>query len=94
MPSRSAFLEVSLTTSVQERHDLAENRAVSRRRDDGVCRRTGSPVATVTPESRGVEMTGTRRAPMTVAAVFGFFCFVTAANEGRRRFDEGLADTA
>jgi hypothetical protein len=54
----------------------------------------GSPVATVTPESLGVEMTGTRQAPMTIATLFGFFCFVTAANEGRRRFDEELADTA
>ena len=26
-------------------------------------------------------MTETRRAPMTVAALFAFFCFVTAANE-------------
>jgi hypothetical protein len=31
---------------------------------------------------------------MTIATLFGFFCFVTAANEGRRRFDEELADTA
>jgi hypothetical protein len=38
MPSRSGVLEVSLTTSVQERHDLAENRF--QRRVDAVCRRT------------------------------------------------------
>jgi hypothetical protein len=84
MPSRSGFLEVLLTTSVQERHDLAENRAVSSAATMKFAAARGSPAATVTPESRGVEMTGTR-APMTVAAVFGFFCFVTAANEGRSR---------